>query len=245
VDDPPAREADPPYLAAVELDGEVVGCAFRTPPMKVGITRMPRDAIPALIDHIESRFDSIPGVLGPEPEAGVFASVWSGRRRGGARPGMRLGIYQLEKVRRPESVPPGRLRAATPDDLELATAWGTTFIQQVAIESRDIGKSLAAKIDAGALWFWDDGQPRSMAAEGGRTRHGSRIGWVYTPKDWRGRGYASACVADASQRVLDAGRRFCFLYTDLSNPTSNALYQRIGYERVCDVIDYWFDEKAP
>lgn len=79
-----------------------------------------------------------------------------------------------------------------------------------------------------------------MAGVVAHTPHGARIGYVYTPPEWRGRGYASACVAGLSQRVLDSGRRFCFLYTDLSNPTSNALYQRIGYEHVCNVIDYEF-----
>ena len=67
---------------------------------------------------------------------------------------------------------------------------------------------------------------RLASREGGRTPNGSRIGWVFTPPEWRGRGYASAC-----------------LYTDLGNATLNALYQRIGYERMCDVIDYRFDAR--
>ena len=69
---------------------------------------------------------------------------------------------------------------------------------------------------------------------GGPTPNGIRIGPVYTPPELRGRGYASALTAQVSQLQLDRGRRFCFLYTDLANPTSNAIYMRIGYERVCD-----------
>ena len=64
---------------------------------------------------------------------------------------------------------------------------------------------------------------------------------MYTPPELRGRGYASACVAALSARELDEGRRFCFLYTDLSNPVSNAIYQRIGYTPVSDVVDYRFE----
>jgi predicted GNAT family acetyltransferase len=81
-----------------------------------------------------------------------------------------------------------------------------------------------------------------MAAEGGRTPNGSRVGWVFTPPESRGRGYASACVATLSEHLLAAGRRFCFLYTDLANETSNALYQRIGYERIGEAVDYRFDD---
>ncbi len=46
---------------------------------------------------------------------------------------------------------------------------------------------------------------------------------------------ASAVTAAATQAALDAGRRFVFLFTDLANPTSNKIYQAIGYEPVIDV----------
>ena len=85
--------------------------------------------------------------------------------------------------------------------------------------------------NAGAV-LWEDGAQVSFAAYGGPTPNGIRIGPVYTPPKLRGRGYATALVADLSQRLLDEGRRYCFLYTDLANPTSNAIYERIGYVRV-------------
>ncbi|MDP8927425.1 MAG: GNAT family N-acetyltransferase, partial [Actinomycetota bacterium] len=76
----------------------------------------------------------------------------------------------------------------------------------------------------------------------GPTPNGIRVGPVYTPPDLRNRGYASALVASLTQRELDAGRSFCFLYTDLANSTSNKIYQRIGYEPVTDISVYLFDE---
>jgi len=78
----------------------------------------------------------------------------------------------------------------------------------------------------------------SIAGYGGPTPNGIRIGPVYTPPDLRGRGYASALTARLTQTLLDGGRRFCFLFTDLANPTSNSVYQRIGYRPVTDV-DLW------
>ena len=87
--------------------------------------------------------------------------------------------------------------------------------------------------DAG-LVLWEDGEPVSVAGYGGRTPNGIRVGPVYTPPELRGRGYASALVAGLSTMLLAEGRKFCFLYTDLANPTSNRIYEQIGYERVCD-----------
>ncbi len=84
-----------------------------------------------------------------------------------------------------------------------------------------------------------------MALWTGRTPHGIRISGVYTPPEWRGHGYASACVAHLSQRMLDDGRSFCFLFADLDNPTSNDIYQQIGYRPVCDMPLYQFRTSNP
>jgi predicted GNAT family acetyltransferase len=80
----------------------------------------------------------------------------------------------------------------------------------------------------------------SWAGAGGRTPHGTRIGPVYTPPEHRRRGYAGALVAATSQAQLDEGLEFCFLFTDLANPTSNHVYQAIGYEPVTDIDVYVF-----
>ena len=98
----------------------------------------------------------------------------------------------------------------------------------------------------GGILLWEDGgEPVSLAGWGGPTPNGIRVGPVYTPPELRGRGYATALTAELSQRLLDGrllegGRRFCFLYTDLANPTSNAIYERIGYRRVGESAEYRF-----
>jgi hypothetical protein len=79
---------------------------------------------------------------------------------------------------------------------------------------------------------------RSVATVGGPTSHGTRISLVYTPPEFRGKGYASALVAALSQAMLDSGKGFCYLFTDQSNPVSNRIYQRIGYVPVCDFAEY-------
>ena len=78
----------------------------------------------------------------------------------------------------------------------------------------------------------------SMAGWAGRTARGVRVNFVYTPPEHRRRGYATACVARVTEQQLEEGRAFCCLYADLSNPTANSIYQRIGYRPICSVTSY-------
>src|SRR5262249_21361064 len=91
------------------------------------------------------------------------------------------------------------------------------------------------------IYVWEDGgEVVSIAGAGSETPSGTRIGPVYTPGPARGRGYASNVVAAATRHQLEAGRRFCFLVTDLANPTSNRIYRQLGYQPVTDVDQYLF-----
>ena len=133
------------------------------------------------------------------------------------------------------------MRLADASDRELLLAWVGAFAgrryardpRRPRAPSGSIDARLAGG-DAGFALWEAGGRPVSLVGFGGPTPNGIRIGPVYTPPELRGRGYASALTAQLSQRQLDCGRRFCFLYTDLANPTSNAIYMRIGYEQVCD-----------
>ena len=80
-----------------------------------------------------------------------------------------------------------------------------------------------------------------MASWQSPTLNGVRVSTVYTPPEFRRRGYAAACVAALSQRLLDSGKRACFLFADRANATSNGIYQRIGYRQVAEFGEYFFD----
>ena len=147
----------------------------------------------------------------------------------------------------PQSQPvpraPGRMREAGPDDLPTVLVWLQAFADEALGETphvEDVELSYRRKeADPNGAWLvWDDGGPVSLAAFGNPTPNGTRIGPVYTPPDQRGRGYATSLVADLTAERLAAGLAFCFLFTNLANPTSNAIYARIGYEPVAD-WDQW------
>jgi len=232
---------------------KIVGAAMRTPPYNLILARPSSpEALAALASAIT---DELPGVNGTVPESEEFAELWARQAGIRARVNMRQGISALEQVEPPPSAP-GSARAATADDHELVLGWWIAFGDEVLHEGGPGRENAATMVhhrlasDVAGVFLWEDeGEPVSLAGWGGPTPNGIRVGPVYTPPELRGRGYATALTAELSQQLLDGrlfdgGRRFCFLYTDLANPTSNAIYERIGYRRVAESAEVVFDRSA-
>jgi predicted GNAT family acetyltransferase len=139
------------------------------------------------------------------------------------------------------------MRAATTDDRALLLEWFNAFSAEALPDSRDdpgrtehvVDRRLASPEPR--LFLWERGSPVCLVGAGGLTPNGIRIGPVYTPREHRGHGYGTALTAAVSALQLERGRTFCFLYTDLSNPTSNAIYRRVGYEQVCEAAEFRFE----
>ncbi len=224
----------------VVRDGtRVVGVALRTPPMNLVLARPLDDrAVDALVAAID---DDLPGVVGAVPEVDAFSTAWSANRAVTVTTRFEQRIYAVRTVEAPRGVD-GALRLAGPADRELALAWMRAFSEEVLHEGDGDAERFERSVDTRLLGLatrgialWERaGRPVSLAGYSGPTPNGIRIGPVYTPPEHRGRRYGSAVTAGVSQLQLDRGRRLCFLYTDLANPTSNAIYMRIGYEPVCD-----------
>lgn len=229
---------DDAYFATIERGDEIAGCAFRTPPYKLGVSRMPRDAVGAFVESIVDVPGHTSGVLGPADVARAVAEGIANRQGGNVQEGMAQRIYELRDVIAPEKLPPGKLRLAQQADSNVIAEWLDAFTAETDHGPGDVRTYTAAHIANKTVFFWDDDGPKTTALWAGQTPNGVRVGFVYTPPQFRGHGYASAVTAAASQRALDNGAQFCCLFTDLSNPTSNAIYQKIGYTPVCDVVDF-------
>jgi predicted GNAT family acetyltransferase len=139
------------------------------------------------------------------------------------------------------------MRVAHVEDLALIDAWQTAFLREAVpghpADDDDRRRQLEGLVRGGSFRLWEDqGATVSMSGIHQAPPIGVRIGPVYTPPEFRGNGHATSLVAAASQEQLDAGRPACYLHTDLGNPTSNAIYQRIGYDWVCEAIDLRFVE---
>ena len=233
------------FLWTVLDDGKVAGAALQTPPHSL-VVAQPRDAgaVETLAEHLHRNGVRPPGVVGAVPEAQVFADAWTTRAGGRAHASTRQGIYELREVRGRGDAP-GAARLATRADLELLARWHEEFVAEaVPDQIGDPGmrrRRMEGAIDDGGYWLWEDaGRPVSMTGASPAPPDGSRIGPVYTPREERSRGYATALVAHVSDEELRVGRKACYLHTDLANPTSNEIYIRVGYDRVCEAVDLRF-----
>jgi predicted GNAT family acetyltransferase len=232
--DDPTHWGSPPYLALVHDRGEPVLAALMTPPHAAVVHGSAAPAALVVDDLLQARSE-VPGVLGPVELAAEVAHAWREATGGTTAPRHHQRAFVLREVRHPDGVS-GRLRLADDGDLALVTAWQQAFVAEALGDDEPGDAEAAAKhaIVTGACWLWEDGEPVSMAQNNRRTVNGATISAVYTPPERRGQGYASAVVAGVSQQLLDQGFAFCTLFTDLANPTSNHIYQQIGYQPVAD-----------
>jgi len=245
VNDPEIIRAAP-YLATIEDEHGLLAAACMTPPYNIVLySNNTNDDEPfaLLIQNLLDNNWFVPGAVGPGQVAENFAKNWALRTGQGYKEGMRQRIFELSKVIPPRHVA-GALRVATENDLELITRWTLAFNREALHkdDSVDAQQEAERRIRNQSIYLWKlpDGQAVTMAA---KTRPVSKvisISLVYTPPEYRAMGYASNCVAALSQRLLDEGWQFCSLVTDLANPVSNSIYQKIGYHPACDLNEYIF-----
>jgi uncharacterized protein len=241
--DDPGQYAGPPYLATVHDGHPVVAAALRTPPYSLvlsetgdpgAIELLARDTLEMDLGRVQGGVDVVREFVAKRRSLGGPAA----RRVVGER------IYRLTEVIPPRPVA-GFMRPANASDRDVIAGWVYDFMLEALGDDDRPGAELSAdRWIAGrgsSLYVWEDHEITSLAGVRGPTPHGIRVGPVYTPPERRGRGYASALVAAASQAQLDAGRTFVFLFTDVTNMTSNRIYQAIGYEPVRDIDVYAFE----
>jgi predicted GNAT family acetyltransferase len=219
---------------------DVVAAYMHTPPHPLHVAFATPDGARALAAGLAGQGDHLPGVGGLRAPAEAFADEWSRLTGSTARTTMEVGRFLLpDRAVVPFEVP-GAFRRATAADLPLVDAWHQDFVDAIEGGGR-AALPLVDTVAAGRVGLWVDGggEPVSMAyaspASGGLTR----ISGVWTPPGLRGRGYASGVVAALSNERHDAGEA-CMLFTDLANPTSNAIYQAMGYRRVGDAVSITF-----
>jgi uncharacterized protein len=236
----PLSERPEHYFWVVEREGVVVGTAFWTPPYKFTVSEMDKESLMALANAVRDSHPHIPGVGGPKDPAKHFSHFWNLKTQKSPLLEHSMRIYQLEKVL---SLPlsPGSLQKAREKDGDFLAEWLRQFHDEINVsEKLDLRNMVENYIREQRLFIWEAGGARAMAAAAGSSLNGVRVNMVYTPSEFRGKGYATSLVAALSQSFLDSGKKFCCLYTDLLNPTSNSIYQKIGYQPVCDWNVYRF-----
>lgn len=244
----PPGEGDPPWMGVVEEGGQIRAAGLQTPPHNLIVyTREgeEREALECLAATLQAEGQSIPGVIAPSRPAGLFDEIWCARTGQVSRLVMHERVYELRAVS-PLPPVPGEMRAAVEGDLDLLFAWIAAFSREATPHEPELPaearEGILRRIQAGDFFLWiADGSPVSLAGRTRPTPHGWAVGPVYTPPALRGRGYATALVAELSRLILAEGKEYAALFTDLSNPTSNSIYQKIGYRPLCDFDMFRFE----
>ena len=234
-----------PLLLSILEQGRAIGVAIMTPPRRLILSRFETSvevAMAHLTRYLRGIDTPIPGVTGPATEAQAFAERWTEEMADvSSSVVMQLRVFEARTV---ADVPlsPGKLRLACMADHPLMTQWIAAFSEAIG-EPVDVDstKSNAQQyIEDRHLYIWDDGGPVSIATETRPIRNGTTISTVYTPPEYRGKGYATSCVWSLTKKLLSDRYSFCSLYTDLSNPTSNSIYAKIGYVPLGEALSFDF-----
>ncbi|KUN21290.1 acetyltransferase [Streptomyces antibioticus] len=237
-----------PVFGVLERDGAVRAAWFRTPPHWLTLTPLAAEDAAALAAHLAGLGHPLPGVSADRGTAVAFAEAW--RRHTGAEvtPWQHQRLYRLAEPTAPDPMPPGRARIAGKADRELLVRWFDGFLDDVGKTAAGDSEAWAdARVEHGGALLWEtpDGIPVSLAAEHPMIAGQVRVGPVYTPPEQRGRGYAAAVTDAAGRAAREAGAEEVLLFADLANPTSNGVYQRVGYRGVADFTVYDFTGPQP
>ncbi|CAM4088213.1 acetyltransferase [Bacillus luti] len=195
-------------------------------------------AIEELAKELKKVYPDIPGLIGNKKVVQQLAEEIATLENKKTNVVMEQGVYALEQVKQKWNKD-GVFREVNSDELPLIEKWIYQFCEDVKLPTtqEEAEQTAHTLINNHHLFGLEvDGKLVSVAAKTRPTKNNITVNFVYTPKEARKNGYASSCVAALSQRMLDEGYKTTTLYTDLANPTSNKIYQEIGYEQIAESV---------
>ncbi len=244
-EDPYYYGSELPLLLSILEQERVIGVVVMTPPKRIVLSRIDRDiqaVVVHLVRHLRRIDVQIPGAVGPAVETQAFADCWVE-----GVPGVSTSISRRMRVfeaRSTANLPLslGKMRFARMNEYSLMARWIVAFSEELGepVNLEDAKSRVEQVINDQQLYVWDHDGPVSIAGVSRPMRNGTTIGPVYTPSEHRGKGYATSCVMLLTKKLLSDGYSFCSLYTDLSNPTSNSIYMKIGYIPIGDALELDF-----
>jgi predicted GNAT family acetyltransferase len=226
-------------VRGTDRNGNIAAVGLQTEPQYPLVLSMAKEEhAQSFARGLAKQIKTLPGVNGPLPAANYFAEAWKREKSCQLTTATDLRLFEVTKmISLPK--PPGSARTAEPDDVDLIFSWLEDFHEEaVPHDPKPSAESLHQRIRESVLkgfyFLWEDqGQAVCLVGSNRETSTERWVAPVYTPKELRGRGYATALVAAVSQRIIASGKKG-MLFTDLSNPTSNSIYQKVGYVPLAD-----------
>ncbi|MFX1498799.1 MAG: GNAT family N-acetyltransferase [Promethearchaeota archaeon] len=238
-----------PLLLLINEYNSIKLISIRTPPHDLLISYTDDlSTIDVLIEELLRRDVVLPGILSFKNAADKFSKIWAEKKKLKAALLRNERVYKLEIVAENTLGIKKFIKATKKYEnfvLKCARYMMVEVLAEINQEQLDETiKSFRQELDEGTsniyLLLDDNDTPLSLVRKAGKTPNGNFINFVYTPPHLRKRGYATEVVAHISQMLLEEGNKYCFLFTDLSNTTSNSIYQKVGYHPVIDMNHYRF-----
>lgn len=239
-----------PYMATLSEDGELVAIFQMTPPHPFNMIIVQEDrldeSLDAIIRELAGDNYAIPSVISLKPWAYRFAEKWQEATGAEFQIGMDQGLYRLDQLAKGLEHSPGAWRYAISEDIPLIVKWYHQFGEDAGLDPSpddEVREKVKLFVDGGEVFLWEDGgKVVSMMKKARPTAHGVTVSMVFTPREERRKGYARTLVYFATEELLKEFE-FCVLYTDMLNPTSNKIYQEIGYRKIADSVMLEFGKK--
>lgn len=223
------------HLFVLENNMDLVGVSYCTPPYPLWISNLDAQQAQFMATEIFKNNLDPSGLIGPVESVEFFCRHWETLSPTLFIKKMHMGVYELREVIMPSKIN-GQMRFASNADSEILRKWSYNFAVdcKVEIPSETELDEIVKKctLEKSRVFYTVNEQIVSMVNSSGKTPNGIRLNYVYTPPEYRKCGYASELVALYSQHLLHSGNKFCFLFTDMGNPTSNKIYQNLGYQKV-------------
>jgi predicted GNAT family acetyltransferase len=234
---------DPMLFGWYDDDGAVRGAISLTPPHELLLAEVPDGTLDSLIAGLREQRAALPGVNGEVELVERFVAAWAAGTPLRHRVALRLRLFRLGTLTPPDPSPPGAARMATLDDLDLAVRWLRGFEADTGVVRTNVEAGARERLDDGRLWLWEnEGEPVSLAARTTTAGGVARVAPVYTPPEHRRRGYGAAITAAITADALARDAEHVVLFTDAANPTTNAIYQQIGFRPIGDRCTVQFSD---
>ena len=230
--DHPFRE--PLYLASIAERDEVAGCAVAAPPDGIELTELPEGVAAELVPRIAQLRRDLPWVGGARRVALEFAHAWVRACGGDWQLRHEWMEFRLDEVVAPRPAP-GRLRLGEIADWPVLRSWAPGYAADTN-SPVDVAGFLERRLRRDELHVWDHDGLKSFVTMSGNTPNGVQISSVYTPREYRGNGYASNAVAAASRGALHSGASFCVLFADPEPAQPARIYSSLGFRPIRDHV---------
>ena len=239
-------ETTMPLFYSISEGQDVIACALRSNDDRpLIVTHMPHQAIDLLIQDLLVNGIELAAVVGEESSATYFENQWTKTKKLNYKINIHLGIYECFKVILPREIL-GELVEANEDHKEVLREYIRGFNQECfpnsPILDENIEKLMNRHLQNKSIFLLKtkNNEIVSMVANTRSTLNGGTISLVFTPPNLRGKGYASCAVALLADKIITDGKKFANLFTDLTNPTSNSIYQKIGFVKIGQNIHFDF-----